>query len=294
MPPNDASPDARARAMTGTVVASASRVVTVGPDQPFCIVGERINPSGKPWLAAALRYGNMCVVEAEARRQVEAGAAMLDVNAGAPAPCSGKSEAALLAAAVVAVERAVDVPLVIDSARVDALQAALRVARGRPLVNSVCGAESQLDALLPVVRRHDVPVIALCHDGTGISPDPEVRFAIARAIVRRALDYGIAASDVVVDPLAMPDGVAGSAGGAIFPLIRRLRSELGVNTICGASNVSFGLPHRARINARFLARAIAGGLTAAILNPVSAPEMAAIRRSAPLQRRAFPLDAETG
>ncbi len=158
-----------------------------------------------------------------------------------------------------------------------ALKAGLEVAVGRPLVNSVTGEEDRLETILPLIKKYDVPVIAISNDETGISEDPDVRFAVAKKIVERAMDHGIKPEDIVVDPLVMPIGAMGTAGRQVFALVRRLREELKVNTSCGASNISFGLPHRHGINGAFLPMAIASGMTSAIMNPCRPQEMEAVR-----------------
>jgi 5-methyltetrahydrofolate--homocysteine methyltransferase len=175
------------------------------------------------------------------------------------------------------VQGLVDVPLCIDSSVPGALETGLSLAKGRPLLNSVTGEEERLEAILPLVKKYNVPVVAISNDDTGISEDPDVRFAVARKIVQRAADFGIPAHDIVVDPLVMPVGAMGTAGQQVFALVRRLREELGVNTTCGASNISFGLPHRHGINAAFLPMAIGAGMTSAIMNPLRPVEMEAIR-----------------
>jgi 5-methyltetrahydrofolate--homocysteine methyltransferase len=208
--------------------------------------------------------GDFTRVEADARAQVEAGAHMLDVNAGIPLA----DEPAILARAIQLVQSITDVPLSIDSSIVAALQAGLAVYQGKALVNSVTGEEERLHAVLPLVKKHGAAVIAISNDETGISEDPDVRFAVAKKIVERASDYGIPASDIVVDPLVMPIGAINLAGVQVMRLLHRLRTELKVNTSCGASNISFGLPNRDGINAAFLTMAMAAGLTSAITNPL--------------------------
>jgi 5-methyltetrahydrofolate--homocysteine methyltransferase len=250
--------------MTDTVISSATKEVVIGFDRPFVIIGERINPTGRKILAAEMAAGDFSRVEADARAQVEAGAHMLDVNAGIPLA----DEPAILAKAVQLVQTITDVPLSIDSSIVAALEAGLRVYKGKALVNSVTGEEERLEAVLPLVKRHGAAVIAISNDETGISEDPDVRFAVAKKIVERAIDHGIPASDVVVDPLVMPIGAINQAGVQVMRLVRRLREELKVNTSCGASNVSFGLPNRDGINSAFLTMAMAAGLTSAITNPM--------------------------
>jgi 5-methyltetrahydrofolate--homocysteine methyltransferase len=254
--------------MTHTVISSASREVVLGFDQPFVMIGERINPTGRSVLAGQMAAGDFGRVRADALAQVEAGATVLDVNAGIPLA----DEPAILAAAVREVQAVTDVPLAIDSSVVAALEAGLDAYDGRPLVNSVTGEEDRLETVLPLVARHGAAVVAITNDASGISPDPDVRFEVARTIVQRAADHGIPAADVVVDPLVMPIAAVGSAARDVLRLVGRLRDELGVNTTCGASNISFGLPGRAGINAAFLAMAIGAGLTSAITNPLE-PEI---------------------
>jgi 5-methyltetrahydrofolate--homocysteine methyltransferase len=258
--------------VTRTTVSSASREVVIGSDRPFVIIGERINPTGRKLLAEEMKVGDFSRVERDAVAQVEAGAHMLDVNAGIPLA----DEPAILARTVQLVQSLVDVPLSIDSSIVAALEAGLAAYRGKPLVNSVTGEEERLETVLPLVRRHGAAVVAISNDDTGISEDPDVRFEVARKIVERAADHGIPREDVVVDPLVMPIGAMATAGQQVFRLVRRLHDELRVNTTCGASNVSFGLPKREGINAAFLPMAIASGLTSAITNPLAAEVKAAI------------------
>ncbi|HEX6144461.1 MAG TPA: methyltetrahydrofolate cobalamin methyltransferase [Geminicoccaceae bacterium] len=258
--------------MTDTIVSSAKREMAIGFERPFTIIGERINPTGRKKLAAEMAAGDFSSVEADALAQVAAGAHMLDVNAGIPLA----DEPAILAATIKLVQSLVDVPLSIDSSIVAALEAGLAVYQGRPLVNSVTGEEERLEAVLPLIRKYDCAVVAISNDETGISEDPDVRFEVAKRIVERAADHGVKARDIVVDPLVMPVGALNQAGRAAFRLIRRLREELGVNTTCGASNVSFGLPNRHGMNATFLSMAIASGMTSAIMNPLHAEEMTGV------------------
>ncbi len=250
--------------MTDTVISSATREVVIGFDRPFVMIGERINPTGRKILAAEMAAGDYSRVEADARAQVAAGAHMLDVNAGIPLA----DEPAILAKAVQLVQSITDVPLSIDSSIVAALEAGLAVYKGKPLVNSVTGEEERLESVLPLVRKYGAAVVAISNDETGISEDPDVRFAVAKKIVQRAADHGIPASDVVVDPLVMPIGAINQAGVQVMRLVGRLRSELKVNTTCGASNISFGLPAREGITAAFLTIAIGAGMTSAIMNPL--------------------------
>ena len=263
--------------MTHTLIASATREVIIGFDRPFCVIGERINPTGRKKLAAEMIAGNFDTVMKDALAQVAAGANVLDVNAGVTAVDPNETEPPLLVATLKIVQDHVDVPICIDSSVPAALKAGLETVRGRPLVNSVTGEEDRLEVILPLIKQYDVPVIAISNDETGISEDPDVRFAVAKKIVERAADYGIKPQDIVVDPLVMPIGAMGTAGQQVFRLVRRLREELQVNTSCGASNISFGLPHRHGINAAFLPMAIASGMTSAIMNPVRPQEMEAVR-----------------
>ncbi len=250
--------------MTDTVVSSATKEVVIGFNRPFVIIGERINPTGRKILAAEMTNGDFSRVEADARAQVEAGAHMLDVNAGIPLA----DEPAILAKAIQLVQSITDVPLSIDSSIVAALEAGLAVYKGKALVNSVTGEEERLEVVLPLIKKYGAAVIAISNDETGISEDPDVRFAVAKKIVQRAMDHGIPACDVVVDPLVMPIGAINQAGVQVMRLVRRLRDELKVNTSCGASNVSFGLPNRDGINSAFLTMAMAAGMTSAITNPL--------------------------
>ncbi|MBT5263954.1 MAG: methyltetrahydrofolate cobalamin methyltransferase [Rhodospirillaceae bacterium] len=258
--------------MTDTVVSSANSELIIGFDQPFRIIGERINPTGRKLLSAEMAAGDFSRVEADTLAQVAAGAHMLDVNAGIPLA----DEPAILAETIKLVQSLTDVPLSIDSSIVEALEAGLSVYQGKALVNSVTGEEERLEVVLPLIKKYGAAVVAISNDETGISEDPDVRFEVARKIVERAEDHGISRADVVVDPLVMPVGALNQAGAAAFRLIRRLREELKVNTTCGASNISFGLPARHGLNAAFLSMAIGAGMTSAILNPLHSEEVAGV------------------
>ena len=252
--------------MTRTVVSSATREVVLGDDRPFVVIGERINPTGRKLLAEEMKNGDFSRVERDAIAQVAAGAHMLDVNAGIPLA----DEPAILARTIQLVQGLTDLPLSIDSSIVEALEAGLAVYQGKALVNSVTGEEERLERVLPLVKKYGSAVVAISNDETGISMDPDVRFAVAKLIVERALDHGIPKDDIVVDPLLMPIGAMPTAGRQVFRILGRLRDELKVNSTCGASNVSFGLPHREGINGAYLAMAMASGLTSAITNPIAA------------------------
>jgi 5-methyltetrahydrofolate--homocysteine methyltransferase len=256
--------------VTDTILSSATREVVIGFERPFVIIGERINPTGRKALADEMKAGDFSRVERDVLAQVAAGAHMLDVNAGIPL----SDEPAILAQTIRLVQGLTDLPLSIDSSIVEALETGLAAYQGKPLVNSVTGEEERLERVLPLVRKYGAAVVAISNDDTGISEDPDVRFAVAKRIVERAADHGIPASDIVVDPLVMPIGALSNAGRQVFSIVRRLREELKVNSTCGASNVSFGLPHREGINAAFLPMAIASGMTSAITNPLM-PEVKA-------------------
>ena len=259
--------------MTTTILSSAKQEVTIGFGQPFVMIGERINPTGRKILAAEMKAGDYSRVEADAIAQVSAGAQMLDVNAGIPLA----DEPAILAEAIRRVQSVVDVPLCIDSSIIEALESGLAAYQGRALVNSTTGETEVLERVLPLVKKYEAAVVAVSNDETGINQDPNERFNVAKKIVEHAADYGIKPQDVVVDPLVMPIGAIAQAGNQVFDLVRKLRSELKVNTTCGASNVSFGLPQRNGINNAFLPMSIVAGMTSAIVNPLHPELVQAIR-----------------
>ena len=256
-----------------TTLSSATKEVNIGFSQPFVMIGERINPTGRKILADEMKVADYSRVEADAIAQVTAGAQMLDVNAGIPLA----DEPAILAESIRRIQAVVDVPLSIDSSIIEALESGLAAYQGRPLVNSTTGETEVLERVLPLVKKYDAAVVAISNDETGISEDPNERFKIAKKIVEHAADYGIKPQDVVVDPLVMPIGAISQAGNQVFDLVRRLRAELKVNTTCGASNVSFGLPQRSGINNAFLPMLIAAGMTSAIVNPLHPELVQAIR-----------------
>ncbi|MGB0905860.1 MAG: dihydropteroate synthase [Maricaulaceae bacterium] len=250
--------------MTNTVISSATKEVVIGFDKPFIMIGERINPTGRPKFSAELKEGNYWRVKKEALRQVEAGAQMLDVNCGVPLA----DEPQIMSEIVPLIQGLTDVPLCIDSSIIEALESGLRVYKGKPLVNSTTAEEEVMERVLPLVAKYGAAVVAISNDDTGISQDPDVRFEVAKRIVERAHDHGIPPEDVVVDPLVMPIGAIGTAGRDVFHLLGRLKNELKVNTTCGASNVAFGLPNRHAVNNAFLPMLAAAGMTSAIVNPM--------------------------
>jgi 5-methyltetrahydrofolate--homocysteine methyltransferase len=258
--------------MTDTVISSATKEVVIGFERPFVLIGERINPTGRKLLAAEMAAGDFSRVRSDAIAQVEAGAHMLDVNAGIPMA----DEPRILAETIQLVQSLTDVPLSIDSSIIAALEEGLKVYKGKALLNSVTGEEERLEAVLPLVKKYGAAVVAISNDETGISEDPDVRFEVAKKIVHRARDFGIPYSDIVVDPLVMPVGALNQAGRSVFRLIHRLREELKVNTTCGASNFSFGLPNRHGLNASFLSMLIGAGMTSAITNPLHPEEVTGI------------------
>ena len=259
--------------MTTTKLSSPSKEIVIGFDQPFVMIGERINPTGRKILAKEMQAGNYSRVEKDVRAQVAAGAQMLDVNAGIPLA----DEPKILAETIQLVQSITDVPLSIDSSIVAALESGLAVYQGRALVNSVTGEEERLEQVLPLVKKYDAAVVAISNDESGISEDPNVRYEVAKKIVERAQDYGIKPEDVVVDPLVMPVGAVNDAGQQVMQLISRLRNELKVNTTCGASNFSFGIPNRNGINGAFISMAIGAGMTSAIVNPLHSEVVQAVR-----------------
>jgi 5-methyltetrahydrofolate--homocysteine methyltransferase len=245
-----------------TVLRSRSKTVTIGAEQPFCIIGERINPTGRKVFAEQLRGGDLSTVTTDAIAQADAGADMLDINAGIPLV----DEPELLKSMLRAAQDAVEVPICIDSSVIEALEAGLSVYEGRALVNSVTAEDDRLEEILPLVARHGAAVIALANDETGIPETPQKRLELARKIVSVAGDYGIGPQDIVIDPLAMTVGADTEAVTITLETIRLIRQELGVNMCLGASNVSFGLPQRHLLNAAFLPMAMAAGLTSAIMS----------------------------
>jgi len=243
-----------------TRVSSPRKEVVIGDNQPTVLIGERINPTGKKKLAEGLKAGDLEIVRSEAVAQVQAGADILDVNVGT----FGVDEVALLPRAVQAVMDITDVPLCIDSNNPAALEAAVRIYKGKPLVNSVTGEERSLTRVLPLIREYEAAVIGLVQDDEGIPKDAGRRVSIARKIVNRAEAIGIDRKDVIIDCLAFAVGADTNSGSAVMEAIRTIKAELGVNMTLGASNISFGLPDRELINNAFVAMAIAAGITCLI------------------------------
>ena len=247
-----------------TILRSRSREIVISGDRPFVMIGERINPTGRKVLAAEMKAGVMDRVRSDAIAQVEAGAQMLDVNAGVPLV----DEPALLVATIKAVSEVTDVPICIDSSVIEALEAALAAYEGKALVNSVTAEDERMDRILPVVKKYGAAVIGMSNDETGITMVPQERVEIARRIIERATYYGIPAEDVIIDPIAMTVAADPQAGLVTLETMRLIKEQLGNNMICGASNVSFGLPDRHILNAAFFPVAMHAGLTCAITNPL--------------------------
>jgi 5-methyltetrahydrofolate--homocysteine methyltransferase len=261
-----------------TIVSSATREVVIGPDQPFCLIGERINPTGRKLFAEQLRAGDLSRIALDVEQQVAGGATMLDVNMGVPLA----DEAELLAKAVTMIQGLTDLPLCIDSSVVEALEAGLAVYQGKALVNSVTGERERLDSILPLVKRHGAAVIALPNEEDEIPDDPRKRLEITRKIVDVAVgEYGIPIEDIVIDPLAMPVGADSTLVRKTLETIEMVRDEFGLNMTLGASNVSFGMPGRPALGAAFLPMAMKCGLTSAVMD-VRTPQIVEAVKAADL------------
>jgi 5-methyltetrahydrofolate--homocysteine methyltransferase len=245
-----------------TRVSSPTKEIIIGDDQPTVLIGERINPAGKKKLTEALKAGNLEIVRREALAQAQAGADILDVSVGT----FGVDEVILLPRAVQTVIDTVDIPLCLDSAVPEALEAALKVYKGKPLINSVTGEEHSLAKILPLVKEYGAAVIGLVQDEKGIPKDLERRVAVAHKVVERAEAAGIAREDIIIDCLAFAVGADPSSGPAVIEAIRKIKAELGVNLTLGASNVSFGLPDRNLLNNAFVVMAVAAGVTCLIVD----------------------------
>jgi len=246
-----------------TIVSSGDKTLTIGSDQPFCIIGERINPTGRKTFQEQLRAGDLSAVEKDVADQIAGGAMMLDVNMGAPLV----DEAALLAEAVRLIQRLTDVPLCIDSSIVEALEAGLAAYEGKALVNSVTAEDERMEMILPLVKQYGAAVIALPNDDKEIPEDPQRRFELTEYIVEKATGtYGIPIEDIVIDPLAMPIGADSQMVVRTLETIHLIADRIGVNMTLGASNVSFGMPDRHTLNSVFLPMAMGAGLTSAIMD----------------------------
>ena len=246
-----------------TVLRSASREVVIGHDQRFCLIGERINPTGRKIFQEQLRSGDLSAIERDVKAQVEGGADVLDVNMGVPLT----DEPELLARAIQLVQSVTDLPICIDSSVVEALEAGLSVYQGRALVNSITAEDDRMAAILPLVKKYDAAVIALPNDEDEIPMEADKRLVLTEKIIRVATEeYGIAKADIVIDPLAMPIGADTSTALVTMETMRRIRDEHGLNMTCGASNVSFGMPDRHTLGSAWLPMAMTAGLTSAIMD----------------------------
>lgn len=248
-----------------TELHSKTKTVVIGPDHPFVMIGERLNPSGRKKLGAEMAAGDFSRVRKDALSQVAAGAHVLDVNAGVPLA----DESQLMVTAIRTVQEVTDVPICIDSSVAEALIAGLAAYEGRALVNSVTGEDERLNMVLPLVKKYGAAVIGMANDDTGISTDPQYRLSVARKILQRALDFGLKPEDVLIDPLALTVAADPNAVQCTLQTMRLVRDELGLNLVCGASNISFGLPDRSPINAAYLAMGMMSGLTCAITDPTN-------------------------
>jgi 5-methyltetrahydrofolate--homocysteine methyltransferase len=261
-----------------TIVRSATREVVIGPDRPFCLIGERINPTGRKVFSEELRAGNLSRIRVDVEQQVAGGAMMLDINTGVPLA----DEADLLGRAVKLVQELTDLPICIDSSVVEALEAGLAAYEGKALVNSVTGEDERLESILPLVKRHGAAVIALPNEEDEIPDEPAKRLEITRKIVEVATrEYGIPLEDIVIDPLAMPIGADTTLVVKTLETISLIRDEFGLNMTLGASNVSFGMPDRAALGAAFLPMAMRAGLTSAVMD-VRTPQLVQAVKAADL------------
>lgn len=260
-----------------TVLSSPNKTVTIGHDQPFVIIGERINPTGRKLFQEKLRNDDLSTINVDVADQVAGGADMLDVNMGVPLT----DEPALLAKAIKLVQSLTDLPICIDSSVIEALDAGLAAYEGKALVNSMTGEDDRMDAILPLVKKYDAAILALPNDETGIPMTADERMPIVEKIVRRVEKEGISLENLLIDPLAMPVGAEPEAVKQTLETIYRVREKYGLNMSIGASNVSFGLPNRHALNASFMPMAMSMGLTSAIMD-ARTPEVVQSVRAADL------------
>ena len=256
-----------------TVVTSPTKTVIIGDDQPFCIIGERINPTGRRIFQEQVRAGDLSAIIKDVKAQVDGGADMLDVNMGVPLT----DEADLMRQAIKMVQELTDLPICIDSSVLEALEAGLQTYQGRALVNSTTGEDDRLDHILPLVKKYDAAIIALPNDETEIPMTVEDRLKITEKILRACDKHGISHDRLVIDPLAMPIGAEPQAGNLFFDTVHEIKTRWGLNMTCGASNVSFGMPNRHAINAAFLPAAMAVGLTSAVMDARTPEIVSAVR-----------------
>ena len=256
-----------------TVVTSPTKTVIIGDENPFCIIGERINPTGRRIFQEQVRAGDLSAIIKDVKAQVDGGADMLDVNMGVPLT----DEADLMRQAIKMVQELTDLPICIDSSVLEALEAGLQTYQGRALVNSTTGEDDRLDHILPLVKKYDAAVIALPNDETEIPMTVEDRLKITEKILRACDKHGVSHDRVVIDPLAMPIGAEPQAGNLFFETVHEIKTRWGLNMTCGASNVSFGMPNRHAINAAFLPAAMAVGLTSAVMDARTPEIVSAVR-----------------
>ena len=245
-----------------TVVQSASKTVTIGHDQPFCIIGERINPTGRKKFQELLRAGDLSTIAVDVEAQVKGGADMLDVNMGVPLT----DEPALLSKAIKMIQGITDLPICIDSSVIEALQAGLEAYEGKALVNSMTGEDDRMELILPLIKKHNAAIIALPNDEIGIPATAAERIVITEKIIRTVEKHGISLDNLVIDPLAMTVGADPDAVKITLETIHLIREKWGLNMTLGASNISFGLPNRHALNAAFLPAAMSHGLTCAVMD----------------------------
>ena len=245
-----------------TVVQSASKTVTIGHDQPFVIIGERINPTGRKKFQELLRAGDLSTIAVDVESQIKGGADMLDVNMGVPLT----DEPALLSKAIKMIQGMTDMPICIDSSVIEALQAGLEAYEGKALVNSMTGEDDRMELILPLIKKHNAAIIALPNDEIGIPATAAERIVITEKIIRAVEKHGISLDNLVIDPLAMTVGADPDAVKITLETIHLIREKFGLNMTLGASNISFGLPNRHALNAAFLPAAMSHGLTCAVMD----------------------------